>query len=248
MDQKKPDLIIFHSLFPQNLIVLNELKLDIKVCWFSWGGDINLSYNSIFNEGLEAVTFEKYYNNSKFKLIKHKFWNFFKSSFPYLYSKYYHFRTKEDWPNLILKKNLHKISFVNTVTINERELFRKSNFNGEFVHIPIGTIEYLMKDVNLNLQNSGDLQVFVGQSAYSSNNQLDVFKRLSQMSYDGKIYCPLSYGDLNYSKYVENFGNDLFKERFIPLKDYISKSTYFEVIGSCSFYINNSIIQQFKNK
>ena len=59
-----PDLIIFHSLFPQNLLVLDRLETHTPICWFSWGGDISLGKTSVFRKSHEPLTFKAYFPKS----------------------------------------------------------------------------------------------------------------------------------------------------------------------------------------
>lgn len=242
----KPDLIIFHSLFPQNLFVLNELNTSTPICWFSWGGDISLDYKSIFREGHEEITFKNYFQPTKLKLFKHDFWNVVKNTIPFIYSKYYQFRTKELWSNFMLNKNFHKVKIINTVTTIERELFLKHNFKGEFVHIPIGTIAYLSEGIQVEKDPSSPRvnNVFIGHSAFALNNQLDIFHELDKLHFAGEVICPLSYGDKDYAELVSNSGYTLFKDRFHPIKDYLTKEDYFAKLCTSDLYINNSIIQQ----
>lgn len=239
-----PDLIIFHSLFPPNLLVLNQLKSTRPICWFSWGGDIALGYSAIFRKAHEPVTFQEYFKPSVGSLLKHESWNIIKKLFPRLYCYYYAKRTGELWPNFLLNKHFSRISIINTITPNEQRTFIKHGFSGTFVHIPIGTIEYLMEGVTPHPISHHVNRIFIGHSAFAQNNQLDVLAQLKTLNFQGEIICSLSYGDTDFAKAVIEKGNALFGEQFIPVTEYLTKERYFNLLNTCDIYINNSIIQQ----
>ncbi len=239
-----PDLIIFHSLFPQNLLVLDRLETHTPICWFSWGGDISLGKTSVFRKSHEPLTFKAYFPNSGKTLMKHAIWNVIKQLFPKAYSSYYYKRTGEIWPNVLMNRNFRKIGFVNTVIPQEQAIFKKFGFNGDFIHISIGTIEYLTEGIDLSFARPTENRIFLGHSAYAQNNHIDVLHQLSASKFDGKIICPLSYGDDDYRKIVVETGKQLFGEHFIAITDYQPKEQYFNTLKSSKLYINNSIIQQ----
>jgi len=239
-----PDLIIFHSLFPQNLLVLDRLETKVPICWFSWGGDISLGKTSVFRKSHEPLTFKAYFPNSVKTLLKHGIWNGIKKLFPKAYSSYYHKRTGEIWPNVLMNRNFRKINFVNTVIPQEQEIFKKHGFTGSFIHIPIGTIEYLAEGIDTAFSKAAENTIFLGHSSYAQNNHIDVLYRLSTSKFEGKIICPLSYGDDDYRTIVIETGKRLFGERFIAITDYQLKEQYFNTLKSSKLYLNNSIIQQ----
>lgn len=243
----QPQLVIFHSLFDTNLQVLDILITKAPVCWFSWGGDIALDPVKPFKTVHEPKTLALYYSYSPLQGMRNGFWNAFKILSPALFSRYYKFRTGQHWQHYLQKKNLHKISIVNTITHAEKQLFIDNNYKGKFIHIPIGTIELLLDGVDTTPKKSA-LQakpvVFIGHSAYSENNHFDVLYLLKQANYQGGIICPLSYGDTGYAEKVIAYGTSLFGEDFTPVTQYLNKKEYYELLSRCDFYLNNSIIQQ----
>lgn len=239
-----PDLIIFHSLFPQNLVVLDRLESTRPICWFSWGGDIALGHSTIFRKSHEPITFREYFKPSAGLLLKHELWNSVKRFFPRLYSYYYTRRTGELWPNFLLNKHFSRISIINTVTPNERKLFTQHGFSGTFIHIPIGTIEYLTEGVEHHPVSRDVKRIFLGHSAFAQNNQLDVLVQLKTLHFQGEIICSLSYGDTDFSRLVIEKGTTLFGKRFIPITEYLTKERYFNLLNTCDVFVNNSIIQQ----
>lgn len=243
-----PDCVIFHSLFNFNLKVLNELKIDTKVCWYSWGGDLALAPVKEFIRVHEPETLSIYYKSNNWTKFKSKILDRIKVNTPYLFNKYYKFRTGEEWDYYLLKRNLNKISIVNTVTFSEKEIFKKSQFKGKFIHIPIGTIELFLGGIDIekktNTHDSEYPTVFLGHSAYSENNQFDVFKALKDNNFKGQIICPVSYGSKEYAEKLIEYGTGLFGRKVTFIKDYLSQKEYNTQMQKADFYINNSIIQQ----
>lgn len=244
----KADCVIFHSLFNFNLKVLNELNTKAKVCWYSWGGDLALDPVKPFKNVHEPVTFQKYYHFNTLSSLKNKFIDIVKSCAPSLFNKYIKFRTGEEWQYFVLKKNLSKINIVNTVTFSEHDIFRKHNFKGRLIHIPIGTIGLLLEHVDINKQADSLKKkyptVFLGHSAYSENNQFDVLKSLRDMNFKGEIICPVSYGSKDYAQKLVEYGEQLFDGQFKPINRFLPQNQYFELLQSADYYLNNSIIQQ----
>lgn len=240
-----PDLIIFHSLFTPNLLTLEALQFNKTICWFSWGGDIALGHTTVFRKSHEPLTFAAYFKPIFITQAKHAFWSCIKSLFPKTFQAYYRKRTGEIWPNYILNKHFHRISIINTVTPNEQGIFKKYGFKGTFIHIPIGTIEYLTNGL---VPRHDEIQainrIFIGHSSFSQNNQLDVIDQLHKLGFSGEIICSLSYGDKQFAELITKQGTSLFGGQFIPLTEYLQLEDYFSIVKSCDLYINNSIIQQ----
>lgn len=82
---------------------------------------------------------------------------------------------------------------------------------------------------------SGDeLIILAGNSADSSNNHRDVFKKIEQANIEKKfkVYCPLSYGDQAYADEIEALGCKMFGDSFVPMRDYMSYYEYMELLAS----------------
>lgn len=75
------------------------------------------------------------------------------------------------------------------------------------------------------------LTILVGNSADPSNNHIEVFTKLKEID-DGSmlIICPLSYGDMKYADTITVYGKELFAERFLSLRDYMSLDEYRKIL------------------
>lgn len=74
------------------------------------------------------------------------------------------------------------------------------------------------------------LKVLLGNSADPTNNHLDAFDKLKRVR-DIKIYCPLSYGNENYSELVIKNGIEIFGDNFISIKDFMTRDKYIDFLN-----------------
>lgn len=89
------------------------------------------------------------------------------------------------------------------------------------------------------------INIQVGNSATESNNHLNIFKDLAKFKNENiRIYCPLSYGDVEYRNRVIDYGNEIFGQKFIPLIDYMEKKDYFKYLRTIDIGLFNYQRQQ----
>lgn len=87
-------------------------------------------------------------------------------------------------------------------------------------------------------KKGGAINILVGNSADSTNNHVDIFKKLeSYKDRDIKIYCPLSYGPQEYAKKIARLGNETFGEKFFPLLDFMPYAQYVDLLGQIDIAI-----------
>lgn len=80
----------------------------------------------------------------------------------------------------------------------------------------------------LNIEN---LNIQIGNSADPSNNHMEILERLKKYRNKNiKLYCILSYGDREWIKKVINKGKELFKEKFIPITEFLSYEDYLKLL------------------
>lgn len=89
------------------------------------------------------------------------------------------------------------------------------------------------------------INLLIGNSADRSNHHFDTFNKLIPFKDDNiQIYCPLSYGDMEYAKEVVEKGKILFGEKFHPIVDYISYEKYIKFLANIDIAIFNHKRQQ----
>lgn len=88
-------------------------------------------------------------------------------------------------------------------------------------------------------------RVIVGNSATKENHHIEVFKMLEHLKEENiEIVSPLSYGDMEYARKVEEAGNKIFGEKFIPIKEFMKTEEYLKFLSTCSVGIFNNDRQQ----
>lgn len=132
------------------------------------------------------------------------------------------------------KKTIRRINYllINPNTANELELIQK------IYSVPRLTYKPHLVDQNFNLADKlrtpktvgSVITVQIGNSATESNNHADCIEVLKKFNNeDIKIVLPLSYGSLNYARFVEKKCKHEFKnkceflEKFMPRVKYIKK-------------------------
>lgn len=103
----------------------------------------------------------------------------------------------------------------------------------------------LYQDYQLEVTPHEGINILLGNSATPSNNHFEALERLKPFaSKNIYIYCPLSYGDMDYAKDVEDFGKMLFGERFVALKQFMAFDKYLDLLAQIDIAIFNHNRQQ----
>lgn len=76
-------------------------------------------------------------------------------------------------------------------------------------------------------------RILVGNSATKSNLHKYVLNQIKDKNiiFD-EIICPLSYGDSSYAKEIQDYGNELFGKKFVPIREYMSQEKYVDLLNS----------------
>jgi len=83
--------------------------------------------------------------------------------------------------------------------------------------------------------------IMVGNSASPTNNHLSIFEMLlPYKDTNVLIYCPLAYGNYpDYKEYVIRKGQELFKEKFNPLTEFMDFHKYLALLANIDIAIFN---------
>jgi hypothetical protein len=83
-------------------------------------------------------------------------------------------------------------------------------------------------------------QIMVGHSASRTNEHIEVFELL-KLKYrsDFQVFCPLSYGDMEYAKEVIAKGKELFGQNFSYLDSFVNDTDYNKILSKISIAIFN---------
>lgn len=107
---------------------------------------------------------------------------------------------------------------------------------------PIDFKDYVFENKD---KNKAAINILLGNSGYPSNNHKEALKVLSKFKDEGiKIYCPLSYGEKDYINEICAKGREIFKEKFIPILDFIPYNDYINLLDTMNVVIMNHNRQQ----
>lgn len=82
------------------------------------------------------------------------------------------------------------------------------------------------------------LTVLIGNSADDSNNHEEIIEKLSAIKDQTfKIICPLSYGPEEHAKKIIELGTSIFRERFIPLIEFMPFEQYLNILADVDIAI-----------
>lgn len=100
-------------------------------------------------------------------------------------------------------------------------------------------------DVSQVKKDKNKIYIQVGNSADSSNNHIEILDKLKQYKDENiEIICPVSYGDKIHAQKVKEYGENVFREKFIALIEFLEFDKYLEILGKIDIAIFNHDRQQ----
>ena len=230
--------VIFHSLNGRYIPLIKFIPNNKKLVWIGWGYDYygNLITSKIYNQPLEkTLTLKKSNQKTLGGRIKH-LKQLLGNTLGY-----------SDFPKTE-KLIFNRVNYFIPVLDIEYYMIKSTNqwFKPSYIPWNYGNVEEdLDPDGTLGVGECLGNDILIGNSASYSNNHLDIFEILQNIQIiDGKLITPLSYGDREYSDQIANKGYSIFKEKFVPLKDFLKKEDYLKILKRCGFAIMNHTRQQ----
>lgn len=230
-------IIIFHSLLDK--FIVTKLPRNLIVVWCGWGYDYyGYLLSKYYPQGMILQQTKLVFDNSRKKKAI-TLMEFLRGSYRVarraILNKIYS-------PQRIATYIDYFVPVIDT----EYKLVCEANswFSCEYLSWRYGTIEEDYTTSNTDASHSGN--ILVGNSATPENNHIEAFEFIhSNVDWQSrKIYCPLSYGDLDYAEKIKDAGIKLFGENFIPLMIFLDKNKYNEILSSCELLIFNHTRQQ----
>ena len=232
-------IVILHSLFGGvNNIQISKINKNVKVMWSSYGGDY---YNDIDFSKMFYSIYDKY--SIRYNEIQKKE-SFAKLKSLQIISNYHKLRTGEHNKIFIKRKIIKRIDFFSTVLPNEEILVRKLyrlNNSVSYLRLSYGNIKQVLTNFYNDKLEIGN-NIIIGNSATLSNNHIGAFELVKDVKC--RVICPLNYGDTQYKNYVIKKGKFLFKDKFMPIEEFIPAKNYVSLLSSCGVMIMNHIRQQ----
>lgn len=210
--------ILFHGLMCgswQN-DMLASVPASIHIAWMVWGGEI-YSRRELFQQFMQPIS--RFFYKIREKKIK-----------------------QHNIGNEIKFELFQKIDFCLTNMPEEYEYVK------QFIRKDVKFLWYNYYSIEETIGSLKDKRcsgsnVWIGNSAAEKNNHLDIFThiflRLSRNQINLHHYIvPLSYGAPWWRNIVLKVGNFFFRNKWIPLLDFISRDDYNAKMLSCSTFIS----------
>lgn len=221
IDFSKVSMVVVHYMTYEKLRFLKRIPKNIKVFWFSYGGDL-------YNQFLYYKGYDLYYKNpNKFYYYGKPLKRLFvaeiylplraRYAFRYLQKRVSQFSGSSYIDSILLQKYFgHGINIVNLFLTNVNNY--KLLYGDDFVH---------------------GSTVRLGHSASQTNNHLYGIKYLKTIDVSGSsIELPLAYGgSKKYNEYVSNEFLKAFPKNGKICNKYLSKQEYFNSLYSVSTFI-----------
>ncbi|WP_394974399.1 TDP-N-acetylfucosamine:lipid II N-acetylfucosaminyltransferase [uncultured Croceitalea sp.] len=219
------DVLAIHYLTPIKTHLLKRKPQHVKVVWMVWGKDAYDYFGS----------FQQYEELTK-RVLRNSFKTFLKKSF--LYNAFHYLKYGVSTINKE-RKALNNLNYLATVIPPEFEVI-KNEFK-----LHVEPIKFSYDSLTPVLLNDNEIvlgkDILIGNSATPPNNHLDIFHKIKNKV---RVIVPLNYGDMNYAKEIERKGHEIFENRFIPIKDFMTFDAYIELVFSCNTMIMYHIRQQ----
>ena len=146
-----------------------------------------------------------------------------------------------------LLKAISRVNFFSSPIPEDYESLRKSLGTGTFSaeYTQLNYVSYEQSFWVPDCFCTGGGNVLVGNSAFPSNNHVDVFRVLSCLRLGSKkIITPLSYGHDSYRKALLAKGRELLGRNFVPIVELLPLAEYNKLLAGCSAAFMNHQIQQ----
>jgi len=209
--------IVVHGLFfPWQEQIILSAPENIKIAWVFWGGEI-YSREELKKKYLSTL--------SKFILFLKKTKDLRKNLIH---------NTKKYFPN---KGTFKRINYCLTDVEEDFDLV-KSKFNPDMLALWYNYYSIEETTGELRFLQTNGKNILIGNSGTLENNHLNAFLKLRKFNLNhSKIIVPLSYGESWIIRLLEKIGSFLFKDKFLPLAQFIERNEYSKILLSCSIVI-----------
>lgn len=156
---------------------------------------------------------------------------------------YYHLRRVDGWKGVvqqyllswIIKKAAVLVTFLDEDYQKAVTWFDAQGRYGRCILYPSNLCPEITRKEKIN---SVPLTLLVGNSATATNRHAAIFEDLKKVWVPGvRIYCPLSYGNVEYGDMIERLGVELFGSDFLPLRVFMPLQDYNEMLNSVDVVI-----------
>lgn len=224
------DAVICHILNIEFADILLKIQRPINIYWSIWGYDV-YSLPEIRPSRFAPLTLAYL---KKANIFQTTLWFIYKNRT--VRALCFALKGKKD-PYKKLEKLQTQVKACLTYIKEDVDILKKyyPNLSMPYIYFPFLNLNQYLgpnhTDASINGKN-----ILIGNSNSDTSNHLDVLSFLAEKEFkEAKIYAPLSYGGDNaYQKAIIESGEDLLKDLFIPMIDFISLKEYNEILQSCA--------------
>ena len=231
------EVVVIHFMDEHKKKIIKSASNKVNFLWIIWGMD----YISLIPE----MKINLYGKKTK-KILNHLYYNSINSHIKQILNRNSLYLKVKTFTKIAQHKFLlNKINYYSTV-LPEEANFVKSKLRLKANYIPFnyGLTDSLFKKNFYKLPNNNQ-NILCGNSGTFTNNHFDVFEILRNLELGNrKLIVPLSYGNIHYINMVNQRGNELFGDNFLPLLEFKAEEEYFKILSSCSVCIMNHFRQQ----
>lgn len=205
---------------------LQKMQPSIKVNWVFWGYEF---YHRPDNEKQMFDEFSSAYYKKQF--------SFFKNSKQSLFNIIKSILLVPVFDKQFLADGYAKINrFYSFLPQDFKNGFQNNNNACEYYPISFLSIEEITEKIVWgNITN----EVMVGHAASPSLNHAEILDMLHAISFSGKLFLPLEYGEEEYRKEIKNKANDLFNSNVVFLENRLTMPEYYQRLSVVGFAIFN---------
>lgn len=145
-----------------------------------------------------------------------------------------------NWKERLLKKYILKhTAVIAAITWKDYEyIYKKYHVKGKYMQAMYGGNVDRLRIQQKKMENKKIINIQVGNSATQTNNHLRVFDELKKYRDENiRIYVPLSYGDIVYADEVIQYGEEIFGDKFIPVRNYMPLEEYYGLLSDMDIAI-----------
>ena len=227
------DVIFFHSISEEMWKVLNWIPKTKVIIWWAWGYDLYLSRIPFFKPLINIPLYKHFTKQYKDFFTEKKAISLPKKFTTFLIAIYY---------NYCRKKNLKRIDYFIPVIHSEYEILaERTDFIAKELYLNFSVPKNKVFEYNHNIDSK---KVLIGNSAFPTNNHIDIWRKMKDIAVIGKqIILPLNYGYPEYRDFLEHQIVSDTNEITI-LRDFLPVKDYMDLLGSCAFAVFGIIRQQ----
>lgn len=150
-------------------------------------------------------------------------------------------RLKEWFRRPIIRNLGHLVTYLEGDVDLARQLYAAT---GKW-HMSLMYPSNLYSEVKTQDVKNDEINILIGNSADPSNQHHAAFDMLRPYADSNiKIYCPLSYGDMQYAQLVKHYGWEIFGEKFVPINNFMNHDQYALFLDTMDIAIFNHDRQQ----